>query len=298
MKQLFLTAVILLGGCSWLDREYVSGEGYSSTVIGFASDTTAILLKHYWRETERDCGIFTGFGCYGGDYELDIELQLVDIRFQKIYWKSRVRKAYSIAQWTDSTMLMKNDDGYWLWTIGKSELQKANFDWKVEKEIYDGRGGYIISDKFNFRPWKKDSILIFSKDLYSRGHAVIDTKTLTINSWAPVGEYAWTLDCDYFWWNKTKGGLCLVKNENPCGLSLLSEDGYILGSFIYPGECENFKTFSVHYHLIEVSPIKNNHHPATSAMFRYDEKGNIAQEPSFWRYGRTFIDSLGNIVEY
>jgi len=47
------------------------------------------------------------------------------------------------------------------------------------------------------------------------------------------------------------------------------------------------------------SPMPLGYWPAIYAFFRYDEKGNISQEPLFWtNYNAEFVDSLGNIMEY
>jgi len=283
----------LLVSCSiLLDNNDVVDERHSLGIIGFASDTTAILLKHYWVVVESPCG---WFGTCDETDHLDVELQLVDVRFQNIYWKSRVKNVEGIMQLKDSAMLIRNSEGYWLWAIGKSKLQKVNFNWNVDKENYED---YLFRDDFRIRRWKNDSLLLFSNELYYRGHAIIDTKTMTINRWAPLGEYAWTLNCDDFWWSDVEDGLCLVKNENSCGFSLLSKDGYTLGRFTHPDGCENYKGFSVARNFIAVSEIKNNYNPATTAMFLYDERGNIAHKPSFWIGVGGFVDSLGNVTEY
>jgi hypothetical protein len=179
-------------------------KGYDGKVIGFASDTTAILLKHYQE-------IVSHVLSYS-EKHLDWELQLVDVRFHKIYWRARIREAENVKQLSDSAMLVKKEDGNWLLAINNPKLQETDFSW----------------DDVNY--------------------------------------------------------------ANP--------------------------------NLVEAE-LKNDNHPATRAIFKYDGEGNIMQEPLFWIYyyentfylynyclitlcreeyteteGIGFVDLSGNVVRY
>ena len=246
-------------------------------LAGFASDTTAILFSGSWESTSSWC---ISHSC-GGWTGLDLELQLVDVRFHKVYWRSNVKNNYGkhfwVEQWSDSTAFIHNEKGYLLWTIGNSKPQKIAPNWEVEVRPLADRH----PDRNWFR-WKNDSLVA--------GSVIVDTKTMTANIRDAVA-------CGN-WWGEVAGGGCLTIDQNSCSLSLLSEEGDTLSRLEYPHGCEYFSGFSVQRPFIKVWPIKNNHHHATWAMFRYDEEGNIAKEPSFWELGVNFVDSLGNVTRY
>ncbi|MDR2580734.1 MAG: hypothetical protein LBC85_07055 [Fibromonadaceae bacterium] len=64
----------------------VTDSGASLAGLGFASDTTAILFYDLWEETAR---FSIPTGNYGTNY-YGWELKLVDVRFEKVYWKARI----------------------------------------------------------------------------------------------------------------------------------------------------------------------------------------------------------------
>ena len=317
---LFLLAV-MLQGCSGCTEEII-GAGASFRGLGFASDTTAILFYEFWEKTESLS--ITGPG--HGMSHYDWELRLVDVRFHKVYWASRIKYRMSNSQgvrgrqWNDSTMLIELDGaGYWLWTVGNVKPQKVNFNWNSEMKKYETDGLLSHIDGFLLRPWKRDSILLFH--LSRQSYGIIDTKTLTVNSWSPAGEDSWVTSCDDFWWGKN-GGACLM-NSDPYGFALLSEKGDTLGNFAYAHECVTYYdrkcniSSSFYYRFIMASlgaclmsecdayPAKRSSDDTYYALIRYDDKLNVNIEPSLWVYSGPrldgvikFADSLGNFFGY
>jgi hypothetical protein len=263
-KLLCLPLLVALSqGCSGCTDVVDSGSDRYG--IGFASDTTAIFFYEHWENINAP----SGFGQTGsGTNYLDWELQLVDIRFQKVYWKSRINhgrpnnEILRGSQWDDSTMIIELwPKGYWLWTVSNRSPQKIDFDWNTEKENYKK---HMVSDG-RIRPWKKDSILV---SFSGNNHFIIDIKTMTVNDWSPSEENVWTTSCDDFWWVKS-GWVCLIDN-NSYGFTLLSEKGDTLGNFVYSDEIIGY----------------------------YDAKWAAVNIPSYWIFGkRNFIDSLRNTAE-
>jgi hypothetical protein len=256
-----LVAALCIGnsGCT-----SVTSSGADLVGLGFASDTTAILFYELWEKTE---SFSIPTGNYGTNYP-GWELKLVDIRFNKVYWKARVdhgkRNTQILRgqQWNDSTMLVElTGGGYWLWTIGNKKPQRADFKWNVEVENH--RGGLNLSGLAMLRPWKNDSILV----LYNNNNLIIDTKTMTVNDWYPIGENAWVTSCHNFWWGRG-GGVCWVNNEQndkSYDFTLLSEEGDSLGNFIYTWEIVDY----------------------------YSSGWFPDRRPAYWIFGkRDFLDSL------
>jgi len=291
---LSLAVVHLLWGCFFFDDDS-ERESYSQ-IAGFASDTTAILFSYDWRTTSS-----SNFGNPNVTNEyFDVELRLVDVRFKKVYWNSKVKNNYgrllNAKPWSDSTIMIYCRDrcssNYMLWSVGKSKPQEITFNWNTKEKS--------LSD-YTFLRWENDSILA-SPDL------IIDTKTKTVNSRETI--------CTN-WWGNVAGGGCLIKDENSCGFSLLSEKGDTLGSFSYAYKCNDFKHLSGNRYFIYFSfgscsdsytsechtyPVEIPQNERLGVFVRFDENGNIVQKPSFWLplYGPgiRFIDSLGNVVEY
>ena len=305
-------AVALLMGCTSCTS--VTDSGSTLKGWGFASDTTAILFYELWESTERTN---IPVNSSGTDY-YGWELKLVDVRFHKIYWAAKIdysrhnTQVLVGRQWNDSTIIIDIDgDGYWLWTVGNKKPQKANFNWNVEMENYKTGGVLSHLSGFRIRPWKKDSVLLFSDSK----QISIDTKTMTVNSWYPIGENAWITSCDDFWWSKNEG-VCLINNR-PDGFTLLSEKGDFLNNFIYTPECANYyngncyinNSFWHHFILISLGrcemnvcntcPAKKKVCGASYAFIRYDDDLNIDRGPLFWEFGAgIFMDSLENITRY
>ncbi|MDR2580738.1 MAG: hypothetical protein LBC85_07075 [Fibromonadaceae bacterium] len=297
----------------------VTDSGASLVGWGFASDTTAILFYELWEKTTSPNIPVrsSGTSYYGW------ELKLVDVRFEKVYWKAKVNhgkrntQILSGRQWADSTMFIAlTGEGYWLWTLGSKKPQKISLNWNTEMKNYK-TGDLLVGTSYaRLRPWKNDSVLVsFSSD----SHIIVDSKTMIVNSWSPVAENAWIVACDDFWWGKNEGG-CLI-NNNPYGFTLSSDRGDTLGSFTYAHECITFLPYynkkcdinsSFYHHFIaaslgkcavsvcETCPAKNKICAADFALIRYDDKWSIDKIPSFWwlRIGNEFIDSLENITRY
>jgi len=275
-------AIALLQGCT-----SVSGSGATLAGWGFASDTTAILFYELWEsyKTFLDISPPPATSYYGW------ELKLVDVRFNKVYWSAKVdhnrsnSQILTADQWNDSTMLIElTGEGYWLWTVGNKKTRKINFNWNVERKNYEA--GVLLYD-FRLRPWKEDSVLLYSKTR----QAIIDSKTMTVNDWSPIGDDAWVSNCDDFWW-VSNGGICLRDTsfhncrdfgwikygsggiclfDETAYAVLLSEKGDTLGNFTNTGK-------------------KFNH---DDTYFYLDNQS------SYWIFGkRNFIDSLRNVMEH
>jgi hypothetical protein len=272
-KLLCLPLLVALSqGCSGCTDVVDSGSSLQGW--GFASDTTAILFYEQWENINSP----SGFGQTGsGTNYLGWELQLVDIRFQKVYWKSRInhsRRNTQILvgrQWNDSTMLIElTGEGYWLWTVGNRNPKKISFNWNTEIENYDAG---VLLYNFRLRPWKNYYFILFSDSrqasfLDSR-QAIIDSKTMIVNDWFQTDEDTWTTSCDDFWWINS-GGVCLFDNSSH--VTLLSEKGDTLGIFSYTGE---------------------------RLTYYEDTQFTIDRQSSYWIFGkRNFVDSLRNAMEY
>jgi hypothetical protein len=308
-----LAVVPLLDSCFFFDDD--TEEQSSYIALGFVSDTTAILFSYNWKTTKgSQCGPGNAGSCASGRKDYGWELKLVDVRFQKVYWSARIDHNMSNnqilvgRQWNDSTMLIElSGKGYWLWAVGDKKPQKINFNWNVEPENYETD---MLLYRFRFRPWKNDSVLIYSGDR----QAIIDSKTMTVNSWSPTGENTWTTACDDFQWGKNSGG-CLI--NKPDGFTLLSDKGDTLGNFTYAYECVTYydrkcNINSYFYHnfirawlgecmmsVCDAHPVNAKINENYYTSIRYDGKWNINEEPSFWMIGlKRFVDSLGNIMEY
>lgn len=257
-----LLMVVLLGGCSD-DKE--SEKFYDLTDVGFTSDTTAFLIY----ACLTDIRIYENGSAHTGCDE-NI-MKLVDVRFSKVYWESKIKNGIYIRQWNDSTMFLHENGNYWLWNIDIKNSSKP-------QKIYIN--GSIMDEGYRWRPWKNDSILGVAYYKYMPDkYIIIDSETMTVNRWAKTGEYEWTKNCNDIYWGK-KGGICLTSNQ-------------------------------LYYHsLIEVSEDQYDW-AAKKAMYKYDEEGNIAQEPLFWVEKKArkkegtydtltveFTDVLGNVTEY
>jgi hypothetical protein len=293
-------ALAPLGGCYGC---FDDTEEYSSSwIVGFASDTTAILFKYNWETSESLCGPGNAGSCASSKNYIDIELMLVDVRFHKVYWSSKVSNSYGKSfltkQWDDSTIFIAYGSdvasmkSYLLWKIGDSKPQKIALNWNTE----------VINILGPWFRWDNDSILVPEK-------IIIDTKTRTVNNReAPDCSNYW------YWWGKDVGGGCFEVNKDSCNFALLSEKGESLSSFTYSDKCKEFDIYTRRY-FIQASlgrcksstmacytyPIEVQYEEAISAYIRYDDKGNIMQKPSFWLYdgdGIGFVDSLNNIVRY
>jgi hypothetical protein len=311
-RQLLLPSVAALcigsSGCT-----SVTGSGASLEGFGFASDTTAILFYGLWETTHKsNIPVNSSSTNYNG-----WELKLVDVRFHKVYWSSRIDYSRSNSQileshqWNDSTMLVALSDEYWLWTIGDKKPQKINFNWNTEMKNY--RAGNL----FRLRPWKEGSVLLFP---YFGQAAIADSKTMIVNGWSPADEDAWVTSCSNFWWEKEIGWMCLMRDRESCSLSLLLENGATSSNVTYAHGCSNifFESIFFYRYFIEADIGRCNpsvaecpNYPAivekgesSSVMFQYNKNGNIIQDPSFWiYYGEErrylkFADSLGNFARY
>jgi len=185
-NRLFLPILaVFMGGCSLFeDPKEIS----STKLVGFASDTTAILFRYSWETTSSSC---ISHFCSSTDY-LDVELQLVDVRFHKIYWRSKIENNYGrsfyVEQWSDSVIYFRSEgEGkvkYWLWAIGNTKPQESVLSWNTEEE------NLFAPNNYRWFRWENDSIVA--------GNFIIDTKTMTVNKWEPPA-------CSD-WWGKDVGG--------------------------------------------------------------------------------------------
>jgi hypothetical protein len=183
-----LVVAPLLGGCFLFDD---AKEDSQTEIAGFASDTTAIIFSYNWETTGGSvCGPGNAGSCASSKNYLDWELRLVDVRFKKVYWQSKVKNNYgrnfSVRQWDDSTIIIQyNSSNYMLWAIGSPKPHGINLNWNTEKEN-------LFGYRYNWLRWENDSLLA------EQGSIVIDTKTKTVNK----REVADGIN----WWGKVAGG--------------------------------------------------------------------------------------------
>jgi len=322
-----LVAALLLCGCFFFDDD----ERHSSTdMVGFASDTTAILFTYDW--TTSSCIGPIGHSCTNKDYR-DLELKLVDTRFKKVYWKSKIKNDYGrhfwTKQWNDSIIAIEygqNGGGsYMLWAIGSPKPQKFTLNWNTETED-------IFSYNYNWLRWKDDSIVA--------GDFIIDTKTKTVNSKnaAFVEEEllkksaVWNGEKFIYLESECKSKKCPETLE-PCKAFVISSNGdtlhtvghypYVENQEFFDKRCEFGLSFGgnlIYIRAINVTSLPSNflpkdtsnilNIPALTAMVFVDKNKKELRNPSFWYnpwYWRDrtwdgnvarFVDSIGNITEY
>jgi len=255
-SYLLLIAAMFVG-CS---KESEGEKLYRLDEIGFRSDTTAILFYECLTDIEIK-GSQSSHKCCGAS------MKLVDVRFNKIYWESKINdnKCYYATQWNDSTMFL----GDQLWTIGDSKPQKIDFSQRI--------------GHYNWRPWKNDSILgiVYMKYMPNE-YIIIDTKTNTVNNWAKTGEYAWTIDCNDIWWGKN-GGICLTGNKryshSLIAVSKNRDDEY------------DFRAKRAMFQYDDEGNI------AKEPLFWIELK-YYPKEGTYGTYIAEFSDLLGNVTEY
>ena len=227
-----LVGVLLLSGCFLFDDPIEKSETH---MVGFASDTTAILFRRNWVET-------AGGGLVnGGTNELSLELMLVDVRFSKVYWRSRVEKDYGrhfwTSQWNDSAILINEE---MLWAIGESKPHKVNFILEgAGLENFDKKtlrlqippNGHIL-DLYNGKQWKNETVLMW-RDTTSTGnlpeYLLLDRKNFVISVWQPSAEERELMEKGAFW-----DGEKFIYLENECKSENLS--------CCYKGLCECLET--------------------------------------------------------
>jgi len=328
-----LVTALLLCGCFFFDDD----ERHSSTdMVGFASDTTAILFTYDW--TTSSCsGSF--FPCAADDYH-DLELKLVDTRFHKVYWKSKIKNDYAkhfrTRQWNDSTIVIDVIDYYQLlWTIGLSKPQKITLNWNTEKGDSD-----IFSYNYNWLRWKDDSIIVVKNSIVVKKF-IIDTKTKTVNSRnVALAEEellkkgaVWNGERFIYLENECKSEKCpetlelckaFVISGNGDTLHIVGHYPYIENQESFDKRCEFGLSFGgnlISIRTINVTSLPSNllpkdtgnilNIPALAAMVFIDKNKKELQNPSFWYnpgfwynfslwYGNIarFVDSTGNITEY
>jgi len=339
-----LVTALLLCGCFFFDDDVIEKGSYTD-FVGFTSDTTAILFRYNWEEIEKYLCAFE-HRCVSTDY-IDIELKLVDVRFDKVYWKSKVKNNYGkhfwTKQWNDSTIIIEygNQGGgnYMLWAIDKSKPEKITLIWNTEKKD-------IFSYNYNWFRWKDDSIIA--------GDFIIDTKTKTVNSQNPAFTEEELLRKGAVWDGekfiylenecKSENMSCYASyNSNlckcpetlePCKAFVISSNGdtlHTVGHYPYIERQESFGDreidkrcefrFSFSGNLISIRAINRSRDgyyeftlpsallpkyvgnvPNTyglSAMVFIDKNKKELRNPLFWYNDvTTFVDSIGNIMEY
>jgi hypothetical protein len=230
--KLFLVACLCVGivGCGLFDDDVID-SGVDVIPLGFVNDTTAIIFNRYWEQIEQHCG--GNFGrCDRTDYT-GSEMQLADIRFDKVYWTKKIVPDNQGMIFIDSTLFFFNhtynfDNGYFnqiaVNKLGDKEFQQAN---KIElklKNIELIGEGWKFSEKKIVRPWHSGLILANST-YYSDGsngkhYALINTVAGTFERFTPTDEYEWMNECEDVKWSSV-GGLCLKRISDATGFVLL-----------------------------------------------------------------------------
>ena len=277
----------LLSGCSFfLDTK----EDDFIQMVGFASDTTAILFRYNWEKTE-DCFAHL---C-GGDNYLDLELMLVDVRYHKVHWKSRVKNNYGenfrVRQWSDSLVFIDYDgkigENRMLWTIGDSKPHKVNlslegdgfenFDKTLYLQIHPNGDIFNLYDAQ--RRWKNETILMrtYWKEKIPE-YLLLDRKNFVISVWQPSAEEKELAEKGAIW-NGEK--FIYLENETlePCKAFVVSSNGDTLhtaGHYpyielqesstegnVFDERCEFGFLFAFAGNLISIRAINNIKLPAT-----------------------------------
>ncbi|MDR1830918.1 MAG: hypothetical protein LBQ76_09135 [Candidatus Fibromonas sp.] len=279
----------LLSGCSFfLDtKEYDFIQ-----MVGFSSDTTAILFRYNWEKTE-DCFAHL---C-GGDNYLDLELMLVDVRYHKVHWKSRVKNNYGenfrVRQWSDSLVFIDYDgkigENRMLWTIGDSKPLKVNFSLEgyglenfdektLDLQIPPNLGMF---DLYQQRQWKNETILMW-RDTTRTGnlpeYLLLNRKNFVISVWQPSAEEKELAEKGAIWDGEK---FIYLENETSesCKAFVISGNGdtlHTIGHYpyielqefstegnVFDKRCEFGFLFAFAGNLISIRAINNISLPAT-----------------------------------
>jgi hypothetical protein len=241
-----LLAALFQGCHSTVDGATLAGSG-------FASDTTAILFYNLHE---------TAIGSFSHRSSTDYygwELRLVDVRFNKVYWKAQINHGSSqilrAVQCNDSTMFIElAGKDYWLWTVGNKTPRKVDFKWNTEKKI-------DLLYHYKWLKWKNNSFLLFSDS-----PLIIDTRAMTISSWNPTSTEEELLKKDAVWdgeqliyleteckqedllsccYTSYTGRLCKCPETlEPCKAFVISSGGYTLHTVGHYPYIERQETFT------------------------------------------------------
>ena len=224
---------VTLQGCGGCANGYEYMRTYNEIRgVGIVSDTTVVFLEVVIELWEYE-GAFGSGG--GNEHRLrELNLNLADIRFEKIYWSKKITPADNYGHLKfdiiDSTLFFYTKSGVYeeknLYKIDRIAVvnmdDKFHRSEKIELKYNEiGLKGYGWEDWDNqkVRPWKDGLILAYRAGATSP-YALLDTAVGTMELWQPSGEFEWLNECEDFKWSSV-GGLCLKNMSDAPGFVLL-----------------------------------------------------------------------------
>jgi len=217
-----LAAIFQITSC--IDGYEYDGTDYEVLGGGVVNDTTAIILRtitdHYYKE-----GLLSGWK----KSELrEFSVNLVDIRFEKIYWKKEIinyndNVSGSLrVEFIDSTFFLyagkrssNAKNSYGIGRIATIHIdERFHHSEKIVLKYKDielkGKGWGEYSYPYpKVRPWKDGLILAYRVDAGTASpYALLDTIAGTTELWQPSGEFEWLNECTDYKLSQIDG-LCL-----------------------------------------------------------------------------------------
>ena len=226
-----LLLAITLQGCSGCANGYEYMRTYNEIRGGgIVSDTTVVFLEVVIELWEYE-GAFGSGG--GNEHRLrELNLNLADIRFEKIYWSKKITPADNYGHLgfyiIDSTLFFYTKKCVSYYNEKDCKIDRiavVNMDDKFHRsekielkysEIELEGEGWEYRDNEKVRPWKDGLILAYRDGAC----ALLDTAVGTMKLWQPSGEFEWLHECDDFKWSSV-GGLCLKRQPDTLGFVLL-----------------------------------------------------------------------------
>ncbi|MCL2282987.1 MAG: hypothetical protein FWC26_06690 [Fibromonadales bacterium] len=275
--------------------DYTSYDVYAG---GIVSDSTAILLEivvdHYSEERIFGMGIDGG-----GDSKLrEINLKLVDIRIEKVYWSKDIINILSTSNYgplrfdaIDSVLLFYSATGVFKeessYRIGRiavvhmdEKFRQAEKMTLENKEIALKGKGWEERMNERVRPWR-DGLMLAYRAGVTNPYALLDTAAGTMELWQPTGEFEWLNECVDAKWSEI-GGLCLKNMPDVPGFVLLKN---------------GIDTLAVGHR--GTSPYFNGNSIVSSTfVYLISKQGLVLEEPLDVRFYGTgnFYDLYGNLL--
>jgi hypothetical protein len=288
-------------GCYGDEYEYMGTHYEVLGGGGLMSDTTAIIsilvTDHY---------DYQGHFGAGGNTKVELRefsLNLVDIRFEKIYWKKIIIADIShffygslYVDAIDSSLFFykidcitssyyKKDcriDRITVVSMDEKFWQPGMIELKYKYMELRGEGWEYHDVPPPIRPWK-DGLLLTRQAGKASPYALLDTVAGTMELWRPSGEFEWLNECRDYKWSRA-GGLCLKEMPDTLGFVLLRN---------------GVDTLAVRYKSDDNWPyLYFNGNSIVSGGFRYliSEQGQVSEEILNVRGMGIFRDLDGNLL--
>ncbi|GBU24916.1 hypothetical protein R83H12_01552 [Fibrobacteria bacterium R8-3-H12] len=296
----------------WEDRNFVIQKTHlrllhcKSNWGGVISDTTAIILRSII-DRYVDEGTFGQNG--GSTYrQREFSLNLVDIRFEKIYWKKDINifpteGNYSdvIVELIDSVLFLHagistgstSEKNYRIGRIAVVHIdEKFHQSKKIELRIKDIElkgEGWKYGGNIKVRPWKDGLILAYSGD--DNPYALLDTAAGTMELWQPNGEFEWLNECADYKWSQI-GGLCLNGMPDTSGFVLL-RNGIDTLAIRYANEPPVKNSWNIWNLLLFNGNIINS----GGWIYSISQQGQVSEKPlDVWGRTSVFTNSSGDTL--